>query len=797
MTEIQPGFVLTRHNLDKVSGQAIALWLATPAGPARLLIENEETVFFITTEDLPAAKQVLRLFEHRYRAAQLQLKTFGQKPVAGLYFSSQRDSFDARVLLETANINCFETDIRPPDRYLMERFCYGSIEFTGNRNPSSPFPDYCHVRIRPSAWKPSFKVISLDIECSMQGELYCIGLYGHQAEGLIRRVLMIGTTDNEPAPDSTITLLPDEKHLLQALVNTIQWLDPDIIIGWNVINFDFQLLLQRAALAGVSMNLGRDGSKASWRKNRTDNQQGFISIAGRIVIDGIDALKTATYSFPSFSLDAVAQALLGRGKQVESLHNRHEEITRNFLHDKAALAAYNLEDCILVWDIFQKTSLLDFLIFRSQLTGLELDKQGGSVAAFTNLYLPLLHRAGYIAPNLPEDGGIPSPGGYVMESRPGLYRNVVVLDYKSLYPSIIRTFLVDPLGLIEGLQNPDTAVPGFRGGCFSRTRHLLPDIITRLWQERDEAKRVNDAARSQALKIIMNSFYGVLGSGGCRFYDPRLASSITLRGHQIMQQTAQWIEAMGYAVIYGDTDSTFLLLPEDCTPARARAIALALQQEINDNWRHKLQEELGLESFLEIEFDCHYTRFLMPTIRGSEQGSKKRYAGLRQHERDNGTEEELVFRGLENVRTDWTDLAKNFQYTLFDYLFHDRDPRGYIQEILADLRDGKLDAQLVYRKRLRQALNQYVKNVPPHVRAARHADAMNREKKQPLQYQNRGWISYVMTTRGPEALEYQENPPDYEHYIERQLRPVAEAILPFAGMSFDSRHEQQIGLFTE
>lgn len=112
-----------------------------------------------------------------------------------------------------------------------------------------------------------------------------------------------------------------------------------------------------------------------------------------------------------------------------------------------------------------------------------------------------------------------------MDSKPGLYRNVLVLDFKSLYPSIIRTFKIDPLGLIEGLVEAD-AIPGFREAKFSRTKHFLPEIITELWQARDEAKRQKDAPRSQAIKILMNSFYGVLGSGGAVFTTPALPAPL-------------------------------------------------------------------------------------------------------------------------------------------------------------------------------------------------------------------------------------------------------------------------------
>src|SRR5690606_23914651 len=134
---------------------------------------------------------------------------------------------------------------------------------------------------------------------------------------------------------------------------------------------------------------------------------------------------------------------------------------------------------------------------------------------------------------------------------------VLVLDFKSLYPSIIRSFLIDPVGLVEGLadSNEEAAVDGFRGARFSRSRHALPAIVERVWQGREQAKADGNGPLSQALKIIMNSFYGVLGSKGCRFFDSRLASSITCRGHEIMQQTRALIESEGYTVIYGDTDS--------------------------------------------------------------------------------------------------------------------------------------------------------------------------------------------------------------------------------------------------
>ena len=110
-------------------------------------------------------------------------------------------------------------------------------------------------------------------------------------------------------------------------------------------------------------------------------------------------------------------------------------------------------------------------------------------------------------------------------------------------------------------------------------------------------------------------------------------------------------------------------------------------------------------------------------------------------------------------------------------------------------RSGQLDDWLVYRKRLRRRLSDYQKSQPPHVKAARLADEARIRAGLPPRYQQRGAIAYVMTTQGPEPLEYRSSPLDYEHYIQKQLRPVAEAILPFVGLNFGAWSDGQLPLF--
>jgi len=638
-------------------------------------------------------------------------------------------------------------------------------------------------------YRPPLKLVSLDIETTAQGDLYSIALEGCGE----RQVYMLGPPNKPDAVDFKLDYCDTRAQLLERLNQWLATHDPDAIIGWNLVQFDLRVLHEHAQRLNVPLLLGRGGDAMGWREHGSRKHY-FAAAAGRLIIDGIEALRSATWTFESFSLENVAQTLLGEGKSISTPYQRMDEINRMFAEDKPALARYNLKDCELVTRIFAKTDLLKFLLERASVTGLPADRNGGSVAAFTHLYMPLMHRQGFVAPNLGDKPPQASPGGFVMDSRPGLYESVLVLDYKSLYPSIIRSFLIDPVGLIEGLRHPDDSesVEGFRGARFSRTRHCLPSIVARVSEGREVAKREHNAPLSQALKIIMNAFYGVLGSSGCRFFDTRLASSITLRGHQIMRQTRELVEAKGYEVIYGDTDSTFVWLGSAHSQEDATRIGLDLVQHVNLWWRERLLNEFGLHSALELQYETHFSRFLMPTIRGAEEGSKKRYAGL--VTRADGSED-MIYKGLETVRSDWSPLARQFQQELYQRIFHRQPHQDYVRDYVRRTLSGEFDELLIYRKRLRRQLGDYECNVPPHVRAARLADEYNDRQNRPRQYQNGGWISYVITVNGPEPLEVRQAPIDYDHYVTRQLQPVADAILPFVDDDFSTLVGGQMGLF--
>jgi DNA polymerase-2 len=783
------GFLLTRHWRDTDAGVEVEFWLATDQGPRRVRLAAQQAVAFIPDEQRATAELILAR-ERGWELRPLALSDFHHRPVLGLYCRQYRQLLRLEKKLRQQGVDAYEADVRPPERYLMERFITAPVAFTGQpaEGNASLLLD---GHLKPAAgYRPQLRMVSLDIETTLSGELYSIALEGCGQ----RQVYMLGPSNgNDTERDFALDYCATRLELLEKLEQWITRHDPDAIIGWNLVQFDLRVLQQHAERLQHPLRLGRDGSAIEWREHGAKQEHFFVSIPGRLVIDGIEALRSATWSFPSFSLESVAQSVLGEGKSIDNPYDRMTEIDRMFAQDKPALARYNLKDCELVTRIFAKTGLIAFLLERASVTGLAADRSGGSVAAFEHLYMPVMHRQGHVAPNIGDVVGGDSPGGFVMNSRSGLYDSVVVLDYKSLYPSIIRTFLIDPVGLVEGLREDEaTTVPGFREARFSRTKHCLPGIVGQVWAGREAAKRERNQPLSQALKIIMNAFYGVLGSSGCRFFDPRLASSITLRGHQIMHRTRELIEAQGYEVIYGDTDSTFVWLGRAHADVDAERIGRALVAHVNEWWSRHLRDELGLDSALELEFDIHYRRFLMPTVRGSDEGSKKRYAGL--VTLDTGGEE-VVYKGLETVRTDWTVLAQQFQQGLYLRIFKGEPYDDFVRDYVARTLRGELDDLLVYRKRLRRPLEDYQRNVPPHVRAARMADEYNLGLGRPAQYRNGGWIRYLVTLAGPQPLETLSSAIDYEHYLTRQLEPVADAILPFLGDSFARLTSRQQVLF--
>src|ERR1035437_982797 len=766
MTEV---FLLTDGWSDFDGKNVLTYWgISNEIGPVEIRISNSYPLFFVLRDI-----EIMGL-NTPYRRKNVLLKNFNSEPVDALYFNTQRDLIIGVEYLRKLKIPVYESDIDPARRYLMERNIYAQVSLTGDDMKEEQSTLFINPIIKPAVVEPEFRVLSLDIETGKDNTLYSIAchLWGNTPEKKI--VFMKGKGEATDKAEPNLIFNNSEEELLKEFLKWFRQNNPDIIIGWHVIGFDLMFLEKRCRDLNINFDISRKGNTILRNKARGGY---YASIPGRIVLDGPISLRTAFYSFEDYTLETVSREMLGTGKTISPDTGKVEEINRLFNEDKNKLAEYNLNDTILVSEIFKKIGIIKQDVKRAQLSGLMMDRLGMMTAAFDHFYLPKLHREGFVASDLKDiEPAGQAAGGYVIEPIPGIYENVAVLDFKSLYPSIILTFKIDPLSRLYNNIEPITTPQGYK---FSAVKNYLPELISKLMEQRNTAKRNKDIYLSHAIKILMNSFYGVMGSFGCRFYHPDLPNAITSTGKWLLLGSKDYLEQKGYKVLYGDTDSLFVKI-KDNEAEDADHYGNKISSDLNAYWKVKLREDFGIESYLELEYEKFYKKFVLTQSRGSESGAKKRYAGLIA-DKDN---KKIEFVGMESVRSDWTKLAKDFQAELYDRILNNKEIDNWINDLVVSLRQGHFDNKLVYRKRLRKDIDEYVKNIPPQVKAARMLDEKSSS------------VKYVITKKGPVPIGLNPTEIDYNHYIDKQLRPIADSILCLLGTSFNSIvSSQQLNIF--
>lgn len=741
--------------------------------------------------------------------------TMDGESVVGVQCDRVRDLRSLVKALEAQGTRSYEGDIPFSRQFLIGQGLRGSVRISGTWAPGDRVDRvYANPSLRPAYWEPAFRVLALDIETDPEATtIYAVGLIlADTIEGAgSEEIHMVG----EPAPDDPTHLVcwPDETSMLRGVSKRIIDMDPDLITGWNLIDFDLSVLQRRFKDLNVPFQLGRTDDQ-SWYRSGEVWGGSTMAIHGRQILDALHLLRGTLQRFEDYRLDTVANAILGRGKLLEddAGHSRAEKITEVYHEDRNLFCAYCLEDARLVLDILEAEGLINLTLRRGLLTGLPLERAWVSVAAFDNIYINALHQRNMVAPTTGVDRtpGAGAPGGLIIPSKAGLYRNVFVFDFKSLYPSIIRTFNIDPLAHIEARDDAegqgvgvatdevgtesdevpsDGSTEGFltapNGARFSRTPGILPSMLEQFFKSRDEAKAAGDELASFAYKIVMNSFYGVLASSSCRFAAPQLAGAITEFGHYILKWCRDELEKDGYQVLYGDTDSVFVDLnaPDHPEPGEALRLGRGVCDLINARLARHVMGRYGVASHLELEMEKHYHRFLLPSMRGdSERGRAKGYAGLR-HE---GDADRVEIVGMEAVRRDWTDLAHQLQAVLLDRVFHEVPGVEIEEEIFRwvhAVQSGHKDDLLVYRKNLRKPVASYTRSVPPHVKAAR------------LMENPTGVIRYVITRDGPQPEGQITAPIDYGHYIDKQIRPIVKTVAQAYDLDVEAAISGRLNLF--
>jgi DNA polymerase II len=753
-------------------------------GTFAIVDDRERPGFFVTSGEHARAAAIAG--EGRWHES--EMRTLAGEPCYRFGGATPTARARAAEALAASGLRTYEADLRPEDAWRIDRGIHAAVEISGDWRPGRRVTRiYRNPAVAPLDWHPGLSLCSLDIETDVRSNaVLAAGLVHRDCGGAVvsREVLLAceagaaGAVAGEPL----ITCVADERALLVALRERILRLDPDVITGWNVVDFDIRMLALRFRAHDLVLDIGRSDEPAVYLE-RTKAAEGR-SLAGRVLMrgrqvwDAVRIVRASGERYEDYTLETVAQAVLGEGKSLAPAagERRIDALERLAREDPRAFCLYCLRDAELVVRILERTGLDDLTLLRCELTGAPLDRAWTSITTFEHLYIEALHGRGRVAPSRGVDplpmGG--APGGAILQPVPGLHRDVLVVDFRSLYPSIIRTFNVDPLSYAEASARAGArpvagdAPPGAaratglicapNDACFAREPGILPELLDRFFERRAAARARGDEIASYVYKIIMNSFYGVLGAEGCRFAGAPLAGAVTSLGQLLLGWCRDLLEQHGLRVLYGDTDSLFV------TAGRSQVSRDAVLKLVNTELGRYCHLHYGVESHLELEFDKFYSHFFLPRVRGGPEarGRAKGYAGRIGSGDEKGR---IEVKGMEAARTDWTPLARRLEIALLELLFAGggaEQARELLSATIADLRAGRLDGECVYRKRLRKPISAYTASQPPHVRAAAAGG-----EDEPGSF-----VSYVITDRGPEPAARRQGSLDYAHYVERQIAPI-------------------------
>ncbi|MDR1410825.1 MAG: DNA polymerase II [Spirochaetaceae bacterium] len=793
--------------------------------------KNWRPSFHIYEGDLERCGVLLSRLDYRVFPGKLE-DFSGRERLALLRFARFADRTAALKRLGQAGITTPDGDIKPAEAFLAGRYIRGPVEIRGeSRRGREVGLVFTGAELLPAEGpvKAALRIASVDIETDTRdNSIRAVGISladsnfavfsGHvrvlaspsAASGEAPREARPAGGSGEACAGETraaggpgaaegaarVYRHGDERSLLEAFVRDIRKLDPDLLTGWNFLDFDFPHLAARCEKLGIPFALGRAGEQAKFFAGEAGwlwhRRSAAALVPGRQVVDALRVTRSGPRgwgqgAYADFTLETVARTILGEGKTVASRGKRKiEELDSLYAADPESFARYCYRDAELVLRILAATGLFSLTMERASLTGVSLDKAWTSVASFERIYALELRRRSIAPPPAGAAGRDVSgaAGGTVLDPLPGFFPNVAVYDFRSLYPTIMRTFNIDPLAHERASLSPAGAIIAPNGAAFTREPGALPELISGYFASRRKALDAGDETAAFVYKILMNSFYGVLGTASCRYGRTELAGAITSFARKWLYFSRDWFAGKGYRVLYGDTDSLFVEtgLGDSAAWGEFQERCAALAGELNLALAGEIRKEYGLESCIELRCEKAYRRLLIPPLRtvhdkGEARGRAKGYGGYLLTE---GGVPVVEVKGMEAVRSDSTPLARRVQVELLELVFSNTGEGEYIKyvtDILGQLRTGSLDDELAYRKRLSRPPEAYTAATPPQVKAAR---ALGWKGK-------RGTVEFVWTVNGPEPSADENGeallhaPFDYDHYTDSQILPVAQSIAAAMG----------------
>jgi DNA polymerase elongation subunit (family B) len=610
-----------------------------------------------------------------------------------------------------------------------------------------------------------WNTVAFDLEI-YEDEIIMASFYSEE----FRKVLSTEEIDRE-----FVEAVESEKVLIERLVEIVREEDIDILTGYNTDEFDFDVLRERSNEHNITLAMGLDGERMKF--NRRGRFKG-ARLKGRMHLDlypFISHVIAPGLDSETLDLDSVAEELLGLRKDDLSW----EEMKASWRNkeDLEEFADYALKDSELAFKLAEE--LVPQMLELSRITGLiPFDACRLTYGQLTENYLLReSHERDMMALNRPSQDSRQKrqrqgaySGGFVYTPDAGLYENLALFDFKSLYPTVMVAHNISPDTL-----NPEECEDLFDLEEFDYSFcqdeiGFFPELVEEQVKDRSEIKKqmkeVEEESqehqildnRQQAEKILANSFYGYLGYNSARWYSRECAEAITYLGRKHIQDTIEKAEEEGFEVVYGDTDSVFLK---------------------KDNIREEMDEFLeevnqDLPEFMQLEFEGFFTRGFFTSTESGE-GAKKKYALLSE-------EGSMKITGFEQVRRDWSPIAKKTQKRVLRKVLEDEveEAAEIVKDTIQSLKDGEIPVEdLKIYTTLTKPPEEYGSTAP-------HVEAVKKAKKRGDEISAETTVAYVIgrgagsISSRAELLKYAEDyDPDY--YIDNQVIPVALRVLKVFG----------------
>lgn len=592
-----------------------------------------------------------------------------------------------------------------------------------------------------------------------------------------------------------IVFVRSEAELIEEIKRTISEYKADIITGYFSDGFDFPYLKTRAEKYKIDLDLGLDGSglKVDNRVEQTESK-----ITGLVHLDVFKFIKRVvgrSMETDSYKLNSVAQELIGEGKDEIDVSTL-ADVWDNNPENLERFCRYNLQDAAITLKLAHKT--MPQILELMKIVGMPLyDVTRMGFSQLVEWFL-IKQSVNYdeLIPNKPNHQEISErrshtyEGGFVFEPKPGFYENIVVYDFRSLYPTIIVSHNISPGSLRcscckDSANKVPISIDGKEQEIWfcKKKKEFIPLILEEIIKRRmrikemilDEKKRTKEQgqaykknplldARQNSLKLLANSFYGYLGFFRARWYSLESAKSTTAYGRHYINSVIDQAKRSGFNVVYADTDSVFLNL---------------VNKTMDDSKKFAEAINMNLPEYMELEFDGSYKSGIFVFSRGGT-GAKKRYALL-------SDEGNIVVKGFETVRRNWSFIGKSVQQKVLEMILREKDPKkalDYVRSVVSDIKEHRVPVEsLVIITQLQKEISDY-DSVGPHVAVARIMQGKG------IPVGPGSIIKYVVTQGGSVIRDRAKMPEDvaqteYDsaYYIDHQIIPAVDRLFEVLGYS--------------